>query len=514
MPLNDIYFGRWSFMSGLINVETSIYKRRGDLQGTVINAVTADDPPIVTLRNNQTEVMGFFGRVWQILEEKMNFRTNYTIATDLTKGKPPDKGDCSGMIGMLECGEVDVALGSFSTSSYPTGAVKFSMPLIYTTPRLWLVLLATILFISLYLATFYNIGRRVGNEEAGGPELYSFYDSILYIFGAFCQQETLVSFDIVNLFTNVPVDEALQVIRNKLHNDDTLVERSALKVEDIMELLERRVSGHDITPRSTSCRLIYITAYFTALVLLAAYSAALISSLTVYRNNLPFQDLEGILRDKTYKLGVMDKSEMYYTVSDPKDDSIFRELYLKLMTADEGNFPATTLGGLQRVCNIKYAFIAIPESVRPLLKNVNCSVVPLPYKTYPISLAMAFSSSSPYTDFWNYRLRMLRDGGVIHRLRVSNWPYLEQYETKSSIVGVDLRAVAPLLFLMVSSVVVSVVVLFMEKGNLILWRRRLRSRTRSERIASRQRSVLHGTTPSARPSSVYGKTGHIARILR
>jgi hypothetical protein len=60
-------------------------------------------------------------------------------------------------------------------------------------PRLWLVLLATILFISLYLATFYSVGRRVGNEEAGGPELYTFYDSILYIFGAFCQQGKLVS---------------------------------------------------------------------------------------------------------------------------------------------------------------------------------------------------------------------------------------------------------------------------------------------------------------------------------
>jgi hypothetical protein len=73
------------------------------------------------------------------------------------------------------------------------------------------------------------------------------------------------------------------------------------------------------------------------------------------------------------------------------------------MTADQDNFPATTVGGLQRVCNIHYAFIAIPESVMPLLKDVNCSVVPLPYKTYPISLAMAFSPSSPYTDFWNYR---------------------------------------------------------------------------------------------------------------
>jgi hypothetical protein len=33
--------------------------------------------------------------------------------------------------------------------------------------------------------------------------------------------DTFVSFDDVSLFTNVPVDEALQVIRNKRHNNDT-----------------------------------------------------------------------------------------------------------------------------------------------------------------------------------------------------------------------------------------------------------------------------------------------------
>jgi hypothetical protein len=47
-----------------------------------------------------------------------------------------------------------------------------------------------------------------------------------------------VSFDVISLFTNVPVDEALRVIRNKLHNDDTLMERSVLQVEAIMELLQ------------------------------------------------------------------------------------------------------------------------------------------------------------------------------------------------------------------------------------------------------------------------------------
>jgi hypothetical protein len=50
--------------------------------------------------------------------------------------------------------------------------------------------------------------------------------------------DALVSFDVVNLFINIPVYEALQVITNKLFNDDTLLEQSVLQVKAIMELLE------------------------------------------------------------------------------------------------------------------------------------------------------------------------------------------------------------------------------------------------------------------------------------
>jgi hypothetical protein len=50
--------------------------------------------------------------------------------------------------------------------------------------------------------------------------------------------DTLVSFDVVSLFTDVPVGEAVQVVRNKLHNDDTLAEQSLLHVAAIMEILE------------------------------------------------------------------------------------------------------------------------------------------------------------------------------------------------------------------------------------------------------------------------------------
>jgi hypothetical protein len=50
--------------------------------------------------------------------------------------------------------------------------------------------------------------------------------------------DILISFDVVSLFTNVPISEALPVIRNKLSLDDTLPNQSSLQNEDIMELLE------------------------------------------------------------------------------------------------------------------------------------------------------------------------------------------------------------------------------------------------------------------------------------
>ncbi len=48
----------------------------------------------------------------------------------------------------------------------------------------------------------------------------------------------MVSFDVASLFTNVPIDEAVSVIRDKLQNDENLDERTCLSPECITELLE------------------------------------------------------------------------------------------------------------------------------------------------------------------------------------------------------------------------------------------------------------------------------------
>ena len=46
----------------------------------------------------------------------------------------------------------------------------------------------------------------------------------------------MVSFDVVSLFTDIPVDKACTYIRNKLENDDTLSDRTQLDIDDILRL--------------------------------------------------------------------------------------------------------------------------------------------------------------------------------------------------------------------------------------------------------------------------------------
>ena len=51
------------------------------------------------------------------------------------------------------------------------------------------------------------------------------------------QGECLCSYDVSTLFTSVPIDPALNIIKNLLEKDDTLQERTELSVQNISELL-------------------------------------------------------------------------------------------------------------------------------------------------------------------------------------------------------------------------------------------------------------------------------------
>ena len=56
------------------------------------------------------------------------------------------------------------------------------------------------------------------------------------------KDEIMNSHDMVSLFTNVPLDQVMSVIRKRLESDNTLCERTNLLTDDIMSLLEFMLS--------------------------------------------------------------------------------------------------------------------------------------------------------------------------------------------------------------------------------------------------------------------------------
>ena len=64
--------------------------------------------------------------------------------------------------------------------------------------------------------------------------------------------ECLVSFDVVSLFTNVPISLAVSVARQRLEADETLDDRTSLSVENIVSLLELCLNATFLAFRAVS----------------------------------------------------------------------------------------------------------------------------------------------------------------------------------------------------------------------------------------------------------------------
>ena len=72
--------------------------------------------------------------------------------------------------------------------------------------------------------------------------------------------EKLVSFDVVSLFTKIPVDLAVKVVEERLREDASLGQRTSLPVEDIIHLLSFCLKTTQFTYNGTYYQQVFGTA--------------------------------------------------------------------------------------------------------------------------------------------------------------------------------------------------------------------------------------------------------------
>nr|CAD7570763.1 unnamed protein product [Timema californicum] len=418
-PLSKEYFGNWSLEGGSLHTESRERKKRTDLQGIVLRTVVLDVREITTVveENNRTTVVGgYFGMVWRLLEQELNFTSVFLQVPGQSVGSVLKNGSWTGMMGVIVRGEADVGL----TRTYITPRRKddadFTLPLISTsqnvfirqpeqngvlnwgsylnpfTRTLWLFILAAILMISAVMALIYRQAYRYSTTE--GPYLLSFYSSLLCIFGAFCMQ----------------------------------------------------ASG--ACPRASSSRMVLTSTFVVAITAAAAYSASVISELTAQQPRLPFTDLRGLVDDGSYKLGVVGKSGLH-DIFDNKGNPTLYEVYTRVINPIKDDLPHSVTEGLNRVCKDgKFAFMADLDVALSYAENVSCLLVALPGVSLSSSMSVLLAKNSPYKRVIDFYLMKMQDGGILRRLYLQYFPN-KMPTTETSLSRVNLAVVLPILTLFV-----------------------------------------------------------------
>ena len=81
----------------------------------------------------------------------------------------------------------------------------------------------------------YILSPLVGRTQSAVQNSKDFVDFIAL---QQLNEEVLVSFDVISLFTDIPTDLAIRIACKHLENDDTLEERTNLEVDNIILLLD------------------------------------------------------------------------------------------------------------------------------------------------------------------------------------------------------------------------------------------------------------------------------------
>jgi hypothetical protein len=81
---------------------------------------------------------------------------------------------------------------------------------------------------------------------------------------------------------------------------------------------------------------------------------------------------------------------------------ITNEMYDRMVASDPKNIVNTSLEGLQRVCNTKYAFWTSMEAVKEDGHAVDCNIAFLTY-SHIFYLAMVVTKNNPYRSLINYQ---------------------------------------------------------------------------------------------------------------
>nr|CAD7399188.1 unnamed protein product [Timema cristinae] len=273
--------------------------------------------------------------------------------------------------------------------------------------HLWLAIVATLVLMPMILALSYITGRRTDFELTEGPHLFNIREAYIVTYGAFLQQSS--------------------------END----------------------------PKSPSARLVFWLAFILGVVLYTAYSAALISKLTVQKTEYPFLTAEEMLRSG-YKLNVV-RGHYTLTVLQNMAAGPLAQVYRKHLHGNPRALVDDIEAGLMRVSrNSKIAFLDILERTEAILGKRRCSLLAIPTDFIRTHATLVVRKRMPYKKAFDYYLRKMWESGQLERLRIKWWATVKTNCPEEDLTSMDMEQVSAVFMCLLIGILVSLITFILE----------------------------------------------------
>ncbi|XP_049800085.1 glutamate receptor 2-like [Schistocerca nitens] len=414
-PLIMKKYCTWRASKQFICGNETVIMRRKDLMGYNMTVGIITDWPEVTFFN-KTHCGGLTCEVW------CSFGGNEFFGSRLANGT------WEGLVGQLVKGHLDVGLALMMVTPERQSVVDFSLPLTFS--RL-------ILFL-----------QEPKEEEFTWDNFLRPFDRRLWL----CT------------ITVIAIIWAVLRIQRRYnrglgcHGGYNQTYSDILHVAGIF--LMRGCGGDSDTKWRDSVRTSLLVASMSAMVVYTAYCGTLTASLATHRLKMPFTDLQGLLRDGSYKLLLTYGSgEMALFAN--TSDAVLSSVYEKHVEKEK--IPVRNKELFDRLCSSHKNAAMIPEVIyRGYKRLAKCPTVST-QEHINIQTAIALRKRSPYRELINYHLLQMRSEGLIHRIYWKYWQLRDGQEMRESLKPVTIQTVVPALVVLVAMALLSLCFLLLER---------------------------------------------------
>ncbi|XP_015428977.1 PREDICTED: glutamate receptor ionotropic, delta-1-like [Dufourea novaeangliae] len=401
-------------------MENSLYTRRNNLYGEVLRTAYVEESTFVAMKDGV--FTQFLGAVVHELSKSLNFTLEVVHAMTAYGNWNEETQSWTGVIGEVVSHVVDIGVAEFSITNHRLDVVDFTLPLILSRNRVYF--------------------KKPDSSSVQWSSYFKAFNRDIWT-------------GIVCIILTAPIILTLMKTRCRI----------AMQI-----ILDNYISvwgifcqqGMSDFPDESSLRFAFMSIFALALIIMSAYSASLISFLTVSTISLPFTTLEEFAYHGSYRLIVFKNSADYDMIVSANDSVSSR---LKRLLKNKQDLPLTASDGFHQVCSGKVGFY-VTEVIKDAIGHTPCEVAYIEANKID-SLAIALRKGSPYTGLMNYELQRFKDNGVLMKLRKTFAELTTTYDKGYPVV--TLGGIAPILAILAGGIVFGCLILILEKMYYNVW---------------------------------------------